>query len=212
MIQPNEKGTITKMMKANRNQTPLERALQSNTEKPSPKKAFALASEYFAKGQRLDMVQLAESLDVSRATLYRWVGSREALLTEVIWAGARELMTTAEQAANGCGGDFVAQVMTNFVRLAVHQPALNTFLDREGEAAVRLLTQSDSGFQPRVIAWAKDLIDQEVRAEKLSLTLPSEELAFAVVRMGESYIYRRFITGKRPDLSTVPTLMKLLVR
>jgi hypothetical protein len=33
-----------------------------------------------------------------------------------------------------------------------------------------------------------------------------------LVRLGESYIYKRFITGQSPDLQTVEPLFKLLLR
>ncbi|MFT5033716.1 MAG: AcrR family transcriptional regulator [Bacteroidia bacterium] len=193
--------------------TPLERDLQGvASDKPTPISAFALASKLFAKGRRVDMVQLAEGLSVSRATLYRWVGSREALLTEVVWAGAREMMDKAEAQSPCEGGEYLAEVISDFVCQVVRQPAMNAFLEREGEAAMRLLTLADGGFQLRVVGWAKELIEAQVGAGKFTLTLPSEELAFAVVRLGESYIYRRFITGKRPDTDSVLSLMKLLLR
>ncbi len=194
-------------------QTPLERELHGvANHKPTPRSAFAMASELFAKGRRVDMVQLAESLSVSRATLYRWVGSREALLTEVIWAGAKVIMDKAEAQSRAEGGEYVAEVVSDFVCEVVRQPAMNAFLEREGEAAMRLLTFAEGGFQLRVVAWVKDLIDAQVDSGKFVLTLPAEELAFAVVRLGESYIYRRFITGKRPDTGSVLSLMKLLLR
>ena len=38
------------------------------------------------------MSGLAEDLGVSRVTLYRWVGSREHLLVEVIWSLGRRTL------------------------------------------------------------------------------------------------------------------------
>ena len=51
-----------------------------------------LARRRFLAGERLDMTALATELGVNRVTLYRWVGSREKLLVEVIWdLGTRTL-------------------------------------------------------------------------------------------------------------------------
>ena len=39
----------------------------------------------FWPGERIALGQMADELGVSRATLYRWVGARDALLLEVLW-------------------------------------------------------------------------------------------------------------------------------
>src|SRR4051794_6060825 len=48
--------------------------------------AFSRARRMFLGGQRVDMGVLARDLGVNRATLYRWVGSRDQLLVEVLWS------------------------------------------------------------------------------------------------------------------------------
>ncbi len=42
------------------------------------------AQAIFEAGERVDMGQLAADLGMAKATLYRWVGSREALLSQVM--------------------------------------------------------------------------------------------------------------------------------
>jgi AcrR family transcriptional regulator len=193
--------------------TPLEKQLQGGAcGKASPLSAFAEASLLFARGRRLDMVQLAEKLGVSRATLYRWVGSREALLMEVVWAGVQPIIQTAEASSSAKGGAYVAEVLASFIAQVVNNAAMNAFLDREGEAAMRLLTLADGGFQKRIVAWVQQLVEGSMKSDEYLLTLPADELAYAVVRLGESYIYKRFITGQSPDLQTVEPLFKLLLR
>ena len=48
--------------------------------------ALRLARRGFQAAERIDMSALADELGVNRVTLYRWVGSRERLLVEVIWS------------------------------------------------------------------------------------------------------------------------------
>ena len=43
----------------------------------------AVAEQYLS-GQRVDVTVVARQLGVGRATIYRWFGSREALLGEVV--------------------------------------------------------------------------------------------------------------------------------
>src|ERR687897_998933 len=64
----------------------------SDFRRPTPLDAFRLARRKFLAAERIDMSALAEELEVNRVTLYRWVGSREQLLVEVVWSlGSRTL-------------------------------------------------------------------------------------------------------------------------
>ena len=57
----------------------------------TPADAFRAAREIYMRGERIDMQALAQQLGVSRGTLYRWTGSRERLLVDVVWSYAEEL-------------------------------------------------------------------------------------------------------------------------
>ena len=67
----------------------------------------ARARRRFQAAERIDMSALAEELGVNRVTLYRWVGSRDRLLVEVIWslgrrhAGAHRRPTSGDRAPSG---------------------------------------------------------------------------------------------------------------
>src|ERR1700752_987961 len=86
--------------------TPLERQLLGEQPAASSNAldAFRLAREKFLAGERIDMSALAGELGVNRGTRYRWVGSRERLLVEVLWSPAaaaleRERARTRERGA-----------------------------------------------------------------------------------------------------------------
>src|SRR4051794_5962256 len=68
--------------------TRLQRELSGTEEprKPTAIDAFKLARHRFQAAERIDMSAMADELGVNRVTLYRWVGSREQLLVEVIWS------------------------------------------------------------------------------------------------------------------------------
>ena len=67
--------------------TPLQRQLAGTaTARPTALDAFRLARRTFLAGARVDMQALARTLNVDRATVYRWVGSREQLLAEILWS------------------------------------------------------------------------------------------------------------------------------
>src|SRR3984885_124352 len=58
---------------------------------------LALVTELYLDGQRVDITVVAARLGLGRATIYRWFGSREALLGEVI-ACQLELLVARKRA------------------------------------------------------------------------------------------------------------------
>src|SRR5437588_1060440 len=62
----------------------------------TPAAAFRAARRMYLKGRRLDMQALAAELGVSRATLYRWTGHREQLLSDVLWSLSDDIFEQAK--------------------------------------------------------------------------------------------------------------------
>src|SRR6476619_4445865 len=80
-------------------------------------RAFRVARETFIEGARIDMGRLATNLGVDRPSLFRWVGNRDALLSEVLWSLAVPTLEQAEAATQGAtGSPRVAEFLTHFVR------------------------------------------------------------------------------------------------
>src|SRR3954447_9738114 len=69
--------------------------------RPAATDALRLARRRFLAPERVDMSALAEELGVNRVTLYRWVGSRDQLLVEVVWSLAREALDAVEAEVGG---------------------------------------------------------------------------------------------------------------
>src|SRR4051812_10411968 len=93
--------------------TPLRRQLAGEAvgRRPSALDAFLVARRRFVRGERVDMTALAAELGVNRVTLYRWVGSREQLLVEVVWSLARRTLDDLE-AAHRRGKGRVVEILT----------------------------------------------------------------------------------------------------
>lgn len=192
--------------------TPLEQQL-AGTEpvRPRPLDVLREAQRSFLAGQRIDMQTLAATVGVDRATLYRWVGSRERLLSEVLWtllartiAGLREPATNGEQPS-------AADVVTGAARATMSNAGMQRFLEREGELALRLLTTKASAFQQRLVDLTAEVVDADRRAGRLHSTIPAEDLPFLVVRVMESFIYLSLITGDEPDASRSDSVIRALL-
>jgi AcrR family transcriptional regulator len=150
------------------------------------------------------MRALAAELGVNRATLYRWVGSRELLLCEVIWSLTRRTFERGLERAGASDGSpdppsRLAMLLTDFVRDTLAHPGMRRFLEEEGEFALRLLTLASGGFQQRLVGLVHELIAEETAAGRLRSPVPVDDLAYTVVRVIESYVYLKVITGEEPD-------------
>jgi AcrR family transcriptional regulator len=188
-----------------RAETPLQRQLVgARAARPTALDAFRQARRTFLSGDRVDMHALARTLNVDRATLYRWVGSREKLLTEILWSLISRTIDTlrathGDAHGGGTGQSRAAAVVTGAVRAVIASPGMQRFIEREGDLALRLLTTRVSGFEARLIALIGQLIEEEAAAGRLDAAIPADDLPYVVVRIMESYIYVALITGEHPD-------------
>ena len=173
--------------------------------------AFNLARRQFQAGERIEVGALAQELSVNRVTLYRWVGTREALLVEVIWSLTEPTLALEYERAPGKGGARIAHAVTRFNHDTLDHPGMQRFLDEEGEYAMRLLTSADAGFQPRLIGAIQQMLADETNAGNLDLPVDLNDLAYVIVRLGESYVYTKHITGERPDPDRAQPILELLL-
>jgi AcrR family transcriptional regulator len=171
--------------------------------------ALRLARRQFLGGHRIEMKDLAEELGVSRMTLNRWVGSRDKLLGEVNWSLARPTLDRARVEAGGSGVEAVAGTLQRFIAAVLAAPFMQTFLRKEGEIALRILTTRSSDTQHNFIAYVKALLDEELPGADLGM--PVDDLAYLLVRIAESFCYVDLITGDEPDASKVGPAIRLLL-
>ena len=193
-------------MPARHTGTPLQRQLAGTAAaRPTALDAFRQARRTFLAGDRVDMQALARTLNVDRATLYRWVGSREQLLSEILWSLIDPTIEKLRKAHCQPGQSAVpgqsaaSAVITGTVRAVIANRGMQRFLDREGDLALRLLTTKASDFEARLVAVITDLVREETSAGRLTAAVPLDDLPYVLVRIMESYIYLGLITGEHPD-------------
>jgi AcrR family transcriptional regulator len=176
--------------------------------RPTAADAFALAKRRFLGGERVDMSAMAAELGVNRVTLYRWVGSREQLLVDLVWSLAERTLRDVEAGAAERGSERVVAVVTRFLEAVIANAGMQRWVAEEGELAMRLLTRHDKGFQPRLIEWMLGLL----HAAQLDLPAEDREVAYVIVRLIESYTYLDLILGERPDARRAEPILRLLLR
>jgi AcrR family transcriptional regulator len=193
-------------------QTPLSRLLAEPRGRPDALSAFRLARRWFKEGRRIEMQELAATLGVSRATLFRWVGGRDELLGEVVWSLTQPTLRAAHQQGPTGDGSRVAQVLGQFASATIESEFFTTFVQREPERALRILTTRAGAFQGRFVAVVEEMLVEEVGAGTLQPPLPVHDLAYLVVRICETFIYSDIIAGVTPDPAKVRQSIAALLR
>src|SRR3954468_7518811 len=147
------------------------------------------ATERYLRGRRIDVQALAAELGLGRPTVYRWFGSREALIGEVLWRTAVPLLDQAREGARGSGGEALLDTFDRFNRSLAGAPALLAFVESERDAALRIITSGAGVVQPRMVARIGALIGAEARAGRYEPPVEVETLAYAIVRLAEAFLF-----------------------
>jgi len=179
-----------------------------------PLDAFEAALRAYEECRRLDMSGLAAELGVSRATLYRRVGSRQRLIGEVLWYRTREVISAALAATEGLGGTArVVAMVEMYLRVIHDRPELLALFDRDPEGALRLVAGRDSPVHHGLRRSLASVLAEEEARGALRLTIDRETLAFVIVRIGESLMYaERVGIGSPPDYHVpVEVISRLLI-
>ena len=147
------------------------------------------ASYRYLRGHRIDVQAIAAELGLGRTTIYRWFGSRDGLIGEVLVLAVDPLIDEARAGARGRGAALLLDTFDRINRALVAAPALRQFLEQERDVALRVMTSADGIVQPHVVARIAGLIDDEVGRGGFEPPVDPETLAYAIVRLAEAFLY-----------------------
>lgn len=101
--------------------------------------ALALATATHLAGRRVDMGTLAKELGVGRATLYRWFGTREALMEQVLLGRAHAYIELARSGSKGAGDERLMDIFRAMISSSRTALPVRLFIEREPALALRIL-------------------------------------------------------------------------
>src|SRR4051812_28814283 len=169
-------------------------------------------------GRRLDTGTLAAELGIARATLFRRAGNRDAILGEALWYLGRRTLQEIEEthderaATGGPPGRLRSLAISEEFRYALSTAGpVRRLLDEEPATGIRVLTDPMGRVQPRVVEAYTALFQRDVDDLGLIPLVPVPLLAFAVVRLGESFLYSDVMASRAPDLKAATTVLDVLV-
>lgn len=161
---------------------------------------LALVMHRYLRGLRVDVQAISTELGVGRTTIYRWFGSRDELIGAVIVRAAEPVLEQARSDAAGKGAPALLETFDRFNRTLASSKALQRFVERERDAALRVITSSAGPVQPRIVAMITELIAAEVDAGAYAPALEPATLAYAIVRLAEAFLYNDAGAGMRGDV------------
>jgi AcrR family transcriptional regulator len=168
------------------------------------------ALDRYLHGRRVDVQAVAAELGLGRTTIYRWFGSRDGLLGEVLARAAEPLLDAAHAAADGTGAVRLLDTFDRINRGLAEAPALRTFLEQERDA-LRIVISGSGVVQPRMVAKIAGFIEEEVRAGAFEPTVEPETLAYAIVRLAEAFLYNDTVSGIRGDVERLRKVEAVLL-
>jgi AcrR family transcriptional regulator len=172
---------------------------------------LSLALHHYLRGRRVDVQALAAELGVGRTTIYRWFGSREDLLGEVLFHAADPLLHDARRRAKGRGGHALLATFDRFNRALADSRALRTFVERERDTALRVITDGAGYLQPHIVARITQLIEDEARAGQYHPSVEPETLGYAIVKLAEAFLFSDAAAGMRGDVDRLRELEAALL-
>ncbi len=173
-----------------------------------PQDGLDLAKATFLNGDRVDMGTLATQLATSRSTLYRWFGSREHLLEQVLVVLAQDFSAAARAEAAGQGDarvlDFARRVMN---ATAQFQP-LRAFVEHEPQLALRLLIGERGAVHAKL---AQALFEVVSEAHSGDEATALETHLDVVVQVAATQLWATLAIGEEPQTERVVDIVRVML-
>lgn len=163
----------------------------------------------FEMCQRVDLVELAQICEVNRATLYRWFGSRDALLAEVLWRLSMRIIHSVIKGIPGTSLSGLMLSIQGYLKIVSTHKGQIHFLKNEPEVAARVLFTGESSIRNRLI---NILLVYLPRYRVFKEGDPQvKTLAVAIVRLGETFLYGDRLGDSEPQLEEYFKIISLLM-
>ncbi|MGB6243414.1 MULTISPECIES: QsdR family transcriptional regulator [Gordonia] len=175
------------------------------------REALDAATRLYLSQRPIDMSTLAAELGIGRATLYRHVGNRDALLADVLAEATERTYGRAIARARGAGAARVLDFTEHVLRAVDSSPELRALTAREPLVFIRLALMPGTieDVSTRLTA---EVLRCEAESGALRLPLPAETLARAIVRICDVHLYAPLLGGDAAEIDTALSLVALLLR
>lgn len=172
----------------------------------------SLARQWFIGQKRIELQKLAVELGISRATAYRWAGSAEQLVGQVLASLIDDTFQQILKRTTTTGSERVLEVLNRGMHYAYRFRPLQKFLANNAQLGLKVVASKHGPVQERTIANIRDLLEEEIEAGNIELPVEPAVMAYALTRIVESFLYADLITGASPDLDNASKILTLMLR
>lgn len=190
-------------------------AAATASERPGPNTeegVIRAAARMFLTDGTLEMRALARRLGIGRATLYRWRGNRDEVLSDVLlWLGLRNLARSEADVTTAPGPHRLLDVHAIHIARMTHSPGLRTFVRTEPETASRLLLDANGKVHVGMTRALTELIQRQELESGWSAPLGAERLAQIMSRVDETFMYADLIARDEPNPDTPQLVFEMVL-
>lgn len=170
------------------------------------------AARFFLTHGTLEMRALARQLGVGRATLYRWRGGRNLLLSDLLlWLGLRNLHRSEADVATPPGLRRLLDVHAIHISRMTTSPALRTFVRNEPALASSLLLDAHGKVHVGITRALADFIRSQEIDTGWVAPFGADKLAQVISRIDETFMYADLIANDEPNPETPLELFEMLL-
>jgi AcrR family transcriptional regulator len=164
----------------------------------------------FLRGERIDLVAIAEELGIARATLYRWLGDRDRIVGHVLLSLAEDTLDAAIARPRPRGAAGVAEAIVTMLRDISAHSGLRAYIAFDAQRAMTVLTGRGSVVAAGLAARLESLVLAEC-PQAVGADVSVDDLTYALLRVGEAYCYADVIVGRDVDVDRArPLFLRLL--
>ncbi|MEM9623551.1 MAG: QsdR family transcriptional regulator [Pseudomonadota bacterium] len=168
-----------------------------------------MAREYFLAAKRIELQRLARELGISRATAYRWAGSAEQLIGEVVASLIDDAFDKHIDASQSLkGAERLAFVAEGILKDLRKLSALNRYLKQNPKQGMKVLCTEESLVRARTSQRFADIIVAEQDGGHLKVEQTPDFVATALTRLIEPFLYTDTIVGDQPEPALLGELIK----
>ncbi|MGN6160133.1 MAG: QsdR family transcriptional regulator [Marmoricola sp.] len=179
----------------------------------SPDDVLAAARRAFTAGHRVDVRAIAESLGVSRTSIYRWFGKHDGLMGAVLAAEFRQLVDRCE-ARDALGGERIRLTVLATCATFARHTGFTTYVGERQLDALRVITARDGQVQPAAVARLRGMIERAVAEDGYQPRLEPELLAYTLTRLIDGFVYTAYDDASvalNTDMSQLDTVLRALL-
>jgi hypothetical protein len=129
----------------------------------------------------------------------------------VLVVTAEELVAGARRRATGSGGQRLLDVFDRINRGLASSDALRHFLRDERIGALRMLASGAGPVQPTMVRLIREIIDEEAEAGRYEPPTDTETLAYAIVRLAESFLFNDAVADLQGDVDRLRAVQSALL-